>query len=125
MTSGSKFNYFFAVSLSFAAMNVSILLLTFRLKRDEISSDEAEEGHQLVESTSDRQLNGQDTEARVENGTATETAETSGDNSISSRAKTATLREVLVNKTVLTISFFLMCYCVCRSPCISEIIPLY
>lgn len=39
MTSGIRFSYFFAVSLSVAAINMTILLLSFRLERNAEPSD--------------------------------------------------------------------------------------
>ena len=39
VTSGIRFSYFFAVSLSVAAINMTILLLSFRLERNAEPSD--------------------------------------------------------------------------------------
>lgn len=98
VSAGIKFSYFFAVSLGFAAINVSILLLTFKLKRDEIIEEESQE---LVEQHVDA--------AQVEGGNAA-LPETSA-----AKSKTGTvvsMKEVLQSKIVVTISFFLMLYCV-------------
>lgn len=91
------------MSLGFAAINVSILLCTFRLKRED---DVTEDEHELVERSTS---NSAGDAALAEDG--------NGNNASSSSASrnkngAAGMREVLKNKTVLTISFFLMLYCV-------------
>lgn len=98
VSAGIKFSYFFAVSLGFAAINVSILLCTFRLKREVATENE----HELVERSNTAGDAAMGEEGEPNNGSA----------SSRNKAGAAGMREVLQNKTVLTISFFLMLYCV-------------
>jgi hypothetical protein len=100
ISSGIKFSYFFAVSLAFAATNVSLLLLTFRLKRD----NSLVEGHELTERRPSH-TNEDDVEVH----------ERSIQAPLNQEGGLPGLAEVLKNKTVLTVSFFLMLYCVSAS----------
>ncbi|KAK9900205.1 MFS general substrate transporter [Cystobasidium minutum MCA 4210] len=102
VSAGIKFSYFFAVSLGFAAINVTILLCTFRLKRDAITEEE----HELVERVAEDAS--RDATSTVENGGRLNTS-TSG--SPGKKTGQAGMKEVLQNKTVWVISFFLMLYC--------------
>lgn len=107
-SAGIKFSYFFAVSLSFAAINVSLLLVTFRLKRDDTVEDE----HHLMEP------NEAIDNARAENGELEPASSmTRQSNAIMApnRNDATSMKAVLQNKIVITISLFLMLYCVSTS----------
>jgi len=95
VSAGIKFSYFFAVSLSFAVINASVLTYTFRLKAD---GEEPEPVDLEVLSESETQ----DDEVH---------AERRGRRSHVDRVPNASMLEVLRLPTAWSMAFFLMFYC--------------
>lgn len=126
MSAGIRFSYFFSVSLAFAALNVAILIATFRLKRDdEYLPTQTGEELQAMPRTQEDFFGS--SSAQMQRETSVEAGDASlphtphvSQTPLLASHEVAGLWEVLSVRTVLVMSFFLMLYCVsldlCRSP---------